>query len=98
MGVARIGRTVAVALGLALLPGAATGQAAPDSTRAGLFRRATLELRLDADGGYRLSAESAPLAQGRLVGRDTLAVVDFGTLPALFVLSGSRSARGLSAL
>jgi imidazolonepropionase-like amidohydrolase len=78
MGVARIGRIVAAWLGLVVLPAAATGQAAPDSTRAGIFRRATLELTLDADGGYRLSAESALLATGRFVARDTLVVVDLG--------------------
>jgi imidazolonepropionase-like amidohydrolase len=76
MGVARIGRTAAVWLGLAVLPAAAAGQAAPDTTRTGIFHRATLELALDADGGYRLSAESALLASGRFEARDTLVVVD----------------------
>jgi len=76
MGVARIGRIVTVGIGLVLPPTVATGQAAPDNTRAGVFRRATLELTLDAEGRYRLAAESAPVAKGRFVGRDTLTVVD----------------------
>jgi imidazolonepropionase-like amidohydrolase len=75
---ARIRRTVAIGLGLALLPATATGQAAPDSNRTGVFRRATLELGLDPDGGYRLLAGSATLAHGRFLGRDTVAVVDLG--------------------
>ena len=76
MGVARISRTVGLWVGLVLLPGAAAGQAAPDSARTGVFRRATLVLTLEADGRYRLSAESAPLANGRFIGGDTLVVVD----------------------
>jgi imidazolonepropionase-like amidohydrolase len=79
MGVGRIARTVAAGVGLALLPSMVAGQAAaPDSNRVGVFRRATLELRLEPDGGYGLSAESAPLAHGRFEGRDTIAAVDIG--------------------
>ena len=76
MSVARIGRTVALGLGVVVLPSVATGQATTDSSRAGVFRRATLELTLEADGGYRLSAENVSLAQGRFTGRDTVVVVD----------------------
>jgi imidazolonepropionase-like amidohydrolase len=42
MGVAHIGRTVAFGVGLTLLPAVASGQSGPDSTRAGVFRRATI--------------------------------------------------------
>jgi imidazolonepropionase-like amidohydrolase len=76
VGGARSGRALALCVGLALAPAAASGQAAPDSGRTGVFRRAALELTLEADGGYHLSAESAPLATGRFAGSDTLTVLD----------------------
>jgi hypothetical protein len=74
-----VGAMARIALALLLVPHAVVAQAEPGSF-AGVFRRATLELALDPDGGYRLSEESATLAQGRLQGRlqqpDTLAAVD----------------------
>ena len=70
-----IGRIAPIGLAL-LVPPSALAQATPEGGPAGVFRRATLELALDPDGGYRLSEESGTLAQGRLQGRDTLAAVD----------------------
>jgi imidazolonepropionase-like amidohydrolase len=64
------------ALALLLSPVLAGAQAAPDSARMGVYRRASLELELRADGRYRLSEEDGIQAQGRIEGGDTLAVLD----------------------
>ena len=66
-----IGRIAPIGLAL-LVPLSALAQATPEGGPTGVFRRATLELALDPDGGYRLSEESGTLAKGL---RD-------GTMPA----------------
>jgi len=69
-------RFAALSLALLLPVPAAAQVTVSNSVRQGAFRRATLDLTLDADGGYRLSAESATLTQGRFLGRDTVLVLD----------------------